>query len=446
MTPAAQARCTSMDVVIGPQMDLHPGIHGGLLDAPPTGVSYTEMEATHSFLFAAGTGFPDVYESLHWAECVRFARDAPLVHAARWPVLGARAWVADMDDFGYPALLGRPSYSAHTRRRIARDLRAPGGLAADHPIRLRCAHMLRAYAHPSCRAILFRTRHALELAARTIADHGGGADGRAFLDKCHVVGPAVDPIPRAEALEKWEREAPMNVLFCGNDWAIKQGPLALRVFTRLATRHPRARFVYAGEPPPRDRDAPALPANVRVLGSVPRAQILALLRGAHVLFHPARSESFGMVLLEAAAAGCAIVCAAGRGMEHVSEIVDPRGAALVDRTSVAEHDEEHAFEAHLARLVADRRAARALGLANHDHVAVGIHATANRNARLSEVYREAIARPAPRGLAEVDVASGRPVEVVRLGAAQMREAEANCRRKPGCDAVSVRLELRGGAP
>src|SRR5207245_925952 len=77
---------------------------------------------------------------------------------------------------------------------------------------------------------------------------------------------------------------------------------------------PRARFSFVG-PIPEGRRL----ARLRRLGNVdhcealPRQAVLDLLRGAHVLFHPARHESYGMVLAEAAAAGMAVITScAGR--------------------------------------------------------------------------------------------------------------------------------------
>ena len=97
-------------------MDLHPGIHGSLLATPPAGYRYLARDAEHVFLHSRGRRpFSPVHQG-HWAELVRFGGGDELVHSASWPVLGRRHWVVELDDFGYPAYLGRHVLSARFRR------------------------------------------------------------------------------------------------------------------------------------------------------------------------------------------------------------------------------------------------------------------------------------------------------------------------------------------
>ncbi len=435
----------SLEVVIGPSIDLHEGIHGALLSSPPPGISYARRDGEHVFLFPQGSAYPDVFETPHWGELVALSDAAPLVHSARWPVLRARAWVADMDDFGYPVLGGRTLFNERTWPRFRREVSRPGGPSAGDPIRLRLTSMLRAYAHPSCRGILFGTKVGLGRAAKILSDLGAGADGEAFLRKSRVLGPAMPPSPRARVLEKWQEDKGINVLFCGVGWQLKNGPLAIRVMARMAVKHPKARFLYVGDTPPEvrgDERRRALPPNMRLVGKASPEHVKTLFDGAHILFHPSRSESFGMVLLEAAAAGLAIVCARGHGMEHLDEIVDERGASTVDRETVSERDEEERFAAHLDALLTERALARAKGLWNHAHVEGSLLSSANRNAVLAAVYDSAVGSAAPEGLHERDLVADRPAELLRLTSREVREAEIDLRARTAAEAVGYRIEVQ----
>lgn len=434
-----------LNVTLGPSIDLHVGIHGALLASPPEGITYARRGGTHVFLFPPGSAYPDVFETPHWGEFVSLGEDAPVVHSARWPVLNARAWVADMDDFGYPVLGGRTLFNEAFWGPFRREVGRPGGPPADHPLRLRLSHMLRAYAHPSCRAILFGTTLGLARAAQFISDLEAGADGEAFLRKAQVLGPAMPPVPAESVAAKWQGQTGTNVLFCGMGWRLKNGALAIRVMARLAVKHPGARFIHAGDVPPEYRDDQrrrALPPNLRLLGPVPREHAKALFEGAHILFHPTRSESFGMVLLEAAAAGLAVVCARGRGLEHLDEIVDPRGAATLDRGAVPEGDEEAVFTTLLDALLTDRQAAETMGMRNHARVEGSMLSSVNRNAALASVYHRAVETAAGEGLREQDLAADRPADLLRLTSREVRQAEAELRARTGADALGVRLEVQ----
>lgn len=426
-------------VPFGPMIDLHRGIHGTFLESPPEGVAFDPQHPSHSFLFPLGAGYPNVFEALHSGEFVRFDRQAPLVHSIRWPVLGARAWVADMDDFGYPLLGGRAVVNPAVRRHLDRVFASPVGPPEDHPVRVRLKHMLSAYAHPSCRSILMLTRYAISEASRMIDALEGGADGEAFLRKCSVLGPALAPLDPVRLDAKW-RAGRLNVLFCGNDWRVKKGDLAVRTMARLAARHPTVRFVHVGQIPPGFAQAStSLPSNLRVAGRLPPDHVGALFEGAHVLFHPAESESLGMVLLEAAAAGLAIVCARGRGMRHLDEVVDAQGAAIVDRDVVRAADEEAAFEAQLETLLTQRALAEAMARHNHGRLERSQYSIPNRNAALVDVYERAIASAAATALTERDVGLGRPVEIVRLAGTEVVAAERAMRSRTGTDEAAVRF-------
>lgn len=136
-------------------------------------------------------------------------------------------------------------------------------------------------------------------------------------------------------------------------------------------------FLLAGDGPERPRlEALAAPPRVSVLGPPSDQEAAALLAGADCFVAPAISgESFGIVLLEAMAAGTAVVCsdiagfqlAAGGAAEHF------RAGDAVDLSEV------------LARVLDDDRLRADLvrrGLARAEQCAIGTVAAAYR-----EIYR-----------------------------------------------------------
>ena len=140
-------------------MDLHPGIHGGLLATPPAGYRYLTRAAEHVFLHGHGRRpFSPVHQG-HWAELVRFGAGDELVHSASWPVLGRRHWVVELDDFGYPAYLGRHALSARFRRTFEHAWTE--ALTRDLRVRTEC--LVKAYTHQSCGAVIFTNNARVEI-------------------------------------------------------------------------------------------------------------------------------------------------------------------------------------------------------------------------------------------------------------------------------------------
>lgn len=80
---------------------------------------------------------------------------------------------------------------------------------------------------------------------------------------------------------------------------------------RAAAKVPDAYFVVAGDGPERENirqlAEELMPGRYRMLGSVERKQMPALFRCAEVFLHMSQIEPFGIVYLEAAASGLAIV-------------------------------------------------------------------------------------------------------------------------------------------
>ena len=315
-------------VVLGSGIDLHPGIHGSLRASPPSGYRYVARNAEHVFLHGRGRPGFSPLRRRHWAELVRFGAGTGLVHSVTWPVLGQRHWVVELDDFGYPAYAGRRLLSAGFRRSLEHAWTIP----FTRDVRLRTECLVRAYTHQSCGAVIFMTFAAARAASSTLVQLQLERWIEPLMAKAVVIYPAAEALPAGAVALKWDGQRPLKVLFCGRAFRAKDGALALRVVRRLFARGYDFEFTYVGHipTPERDRFRDVL-ARVRVFESLPRRRVLALMKDAHVLFHPSPSESVGMVLVEAAAAGLAVVASEGPGLPQLHELFPPGGVRSVDR-------------------------------------------------------------------------------------------------------------------
>ncbi|HJQ51014.1 MAG TPA: glycosyltransferase family 4 protein, partial [Gaiellaceae bacterium] len=88
-----------------------------------------------------------------------------------------------------------------------------------------------------------------------------------------------------------------------------------------------------------------LASRVNLVGSVDRARLAQLLRGARVFVFPSRGEPFGIALLEAMAAGVPAVATAAGGVPELAR--DEQNALLVPT------DEPEVLAAAAARLATD---------------------------------------------------------------------------------------------
>ena len=232
-------------------------------------------------------------------------------------------------------------------------------------------------------------------------------------DKVDVVPNGVDPRPWrprpeqvAAARRRWAGDGPL-VAFSGRLVFEKGVQDLLAAVPRLRRRHPGFRLVVAGRGPSAGelRDLARrlrLGRSVSFAGFVPDADLAALVAAADCAVVPSRYEPFGLVALEAAAAGTPVVVSDAGGMPEFVEhrrtgLTFPAGdpAALAD--AVAEL---------LADQVLDRRLARqARAVLRRDHT------WAQVAARTVDVYARAEEQALRAGLA----ARAAPRLVVRAG-------------------------------
>lgn len=137
-----------------------------------------------------------------------------------------------------------------------------------------------------------------------------------------VVHNGVDPARFSSKTTKKSRSAPRTVLFLGRVTRQKAPEVFVRAAVRVRETVPDARFVMAGtgdrlEAVRRLADDLGIADAFTFTGAVPWAEVPALLAEADVLTMPSISEPFGLVALEAAAAGVAVVVSATAGVREI---------------------------------------------------------------------------------------------------------------------------------
>lgn len=184
-------------------------------------------------------------------------------------------------------------------------------------------------------------------------------------DRIEVIPPGVDhsvfaPGEGSRVRRQWRAGDDPVLLVVGRIQPLKGIDLAVRSLAALD--HPRARLVVVGGPSGADGDAElgrlrALVAELglgeRVRFEPPRAHgdLAACYRAADVVLVPSRTESFGLVALEAAACGTPVVATAVGGLRSVVDHGES-GYLVEDRDPAA-------FAHHVGTLLRDpARAAR----------------------------------------------------------------------------------------
>ena len=151
------------------------------------------------------------------------------------------------------------------------------------------------------------------------------------------------------------------VLFVGRIQPLKQADLAVSALAHM--RHNDATLVVVGGPSGTDghtelarvhavADQLGVTGRVRFVPPQPHHLLSSWYRAADVVVVPSRSESFGLVALEAAACGTPVVAAAVGGLTSIVD--DGRTGILVDGT------DPMVWARHVDALIDDPQAARAM--------------------------------------------------------------------------------------
>jgi D-inositol-3-phosphate glycosyltransferase len=134
------------------------------------------------------------------------------------------------------------------------------------------------------------------------------------------------------------------VLFVGRLQPLKGADVAVAAFSKLLERHPAALLVIVGGPSGPDGLAHVthlhqlisrlgIERSVRFVAPQPHEMLSSYYRAASVVLVPSRSESFGLVALEAAACGTPVVASAVGGLTSLIDhgrtgyLVEPRDPA-----------------------------------------------------------------------------------------------------------------------
>lgn len=212
-----------------------------------------------------------------------------------------------------------------------------------------------------------------------------------------LLAAGVDPPELAPG--RFARARALRILYAGRLVDLKGVRLALEAFAQLVRGGASATFELVGAGPLRrglERRARELGLNrlVRLTGALPHAETLARMRRSDVFLFPS-FEGGGMVVLEAMAAGAAVVCLDRGGPAEM--VAADRGV----RVPVSTFGETACALARALSHLATHEPLRA-DLARRAHDWAARHATWDAKGEVIErVYREVLRRrDGSRGLAE----------------------------------------------
>lgn len=212
-----------------------------------------------------------------------------------------------------------------------------------------------------------------------------------FPGEYHVIPNGVDVErfrPNVEPFAEWRDPNRVNVLFVGRLDPRKGVHLLIAAMPEIAARTGgRARLLIVGDSYLRSRLEASVPAPVRgdvhFLGHVPSADLARWYATGDVFVSPASgNESFGIVLVEAMAAGRAVVASDIPGYRSV--VLPGENGVVVPPGDVP------ALAAAVAALVGDPDRRRALGERGREHSFE--FAWPRVTDRLEALYRDVVAR------------------------------------------------------
>ncbi|HEY6608094.1 MAG TPA: glycosyltransferase [Candidatus Limnocylindria bacterium] len=346
-------------------------------------------------------GSPGPEPTYAWLDSYQLPRLAPASYRMAWPHPLAEAWSKARDFMPDIVHAHSPFVTGVFARRLARVVGAP--LAFTHHTRFAdYGHYLGPLARPGAAMTDAYLRRFWAGCAGIIAPSGDLADEiRERLPerqrrRVRVIPTGVD----VDAIRALERVDPRPVA----GWpaaAVVIGTLGrlapekspgtiLEAVALVAARHTDARLLVIGggqsEAELRSRaDRPDLVGRVAFTGSLPRMEALARLSGADLFAFASRTETQGLVLAEAIAAGLPAVAISGPGVgDSIRDGID----GLVVPAEPTEGKVARLADA-LSALVADddrRKGMAERARADADRFAVGV-----RVAEVEALYRSLIA-------------------------------------------------------
>jgi len=342
--------------------------------------------ADRSKLVDVGSSGPE--PAYAWLPSYQLPAIAPAGYRMPWPTPTSEAW--DRARAFRPDIVHAhsPFVTGLLARRLARAAGAP--LAFTHHTRFAdYRHYLGPLAGPGAAATeAYLKSYWAGCAAIVAPSHDLADEIRSRLpgarrNRVHVIptGIDVDAIrasvridPRSAA--GWPSDA-LVVTSLGRLAPEKRPELVLDAFERVAREEPRARLLVIGGGPSegmlRDRaEIPGLKDRVAFTGQVPRTEALARVAGGDLFVFVSRTETQGLVLAEALAAGLPAVAVDGPGVrdsvrdavdgivvggEPESSLAERLAAAVVGLLSDAERRAQMAVRARsdADRFAADRR-------------------------------------------------------------------------------------------
>jgi phosphatidylinositol alpha-mannosyltransferase len=209
------------------------------------------------------------------------------------------------------------------------------------------------------------------------------------------IGGAFRVIANGVDVERWANARPADLgegrklLFVGRLDARKGFPVAIAAFERLAAHRDDLRLIVVGDGPERaavDALPTLLRARVTMLGTVPNVELAPIHAACDLYLGPSTGgESFGMVLVEAMAAGLPVVASDTAGYDEV--VTDGVDGLLVPPSDPA------ALAGAAGRVLDDPKLAARLAAAGRERATAFAWPTVLE--QIEHAYRDALVIGAP---------------------------------------------------
>ena len=225
---------------------------------------------------------------------IRLPTGTILVHSGQYPLLNYIPWVVDFEQVASFAWFDRNVLDSKTTKHYFEKL----------------------FASAYCRALIGWTSAAKQSLLNAF-------DCSKFKQKIHAVPFAIIP---QEYVNRLERRGAIELFFCSGNFYYKGGLGAILTTIELA-KHYDVHLTVVSNLPLEIVQAYSRNIHITLLNGVNAAQRHQLMRSADIFIHPAHSETYGYVMLEAFSFGLPVITTDGfSGPELVGE--SARGYAV----------------------------------------------------------------------------------------------------------------------